>query len=78
MDDSRLGFSGMVRAVAEATGAPTPFKVPRWVTNLAPYVHLMTTVNLRVSTEKARRELGWKPTFPTAADGLRAESAPQS
>jgi len=73
VDESRLGFSGMVLAVAKATGAPTPFKVPRWMTNLAPYVHLMTNVNLRVSTEKARRELGWKPTFATVADGLRAD-----
>jgi nucleoside-diphosphate-sugar epimerase len=75
VDESRLGFSGMVLAVAKATGAPRPFKVPRWLTNLAPYVHLMTNVNLRVSTEKARRELGWKPTFATVAEGLRA---PQS
>jgi nucleoside-diphosphate-sugar epimerase len=78
VDESRLGFSGMVRAVAEAAGAPRPFKVPRWVTNVAPYVHLMTSVNLRVSTDKARRELGWKPMFATVADGLRAESPHQS
>jgi nucleoside-diphosphate-sugar epimerase len=73
VDESRLGFSGMVRAVAEATGAPRPFTVPRWLTNLAPFVHMLMSVNIRVSTEKARRELGWKPTFRTVADGLRAD-----
>jgi nucleoside-diphosphate-sugar epimerase len=72
-DDSRLGFSGMVRAVASATGAPAPLKVPRWVTGLAPFVRLLMNANIRVSTEKARRELGWKPAYPTVADGLRAE-----
>jgi nucleoside-diphosphate-sugar epimerase len=72
VDESRLGFAGMVRAVAEATGAPAPFAVPRWLTDALPFVRLLTNVNMRVSSEKARRELGWKPTYPTVAEGLRA------
>ncbi len=81
-DESRLGFGGMVRATAEAFGTPKPMTMPTWVTVVAPYMHRAATISLRVSTEKARRELGWKPVYPTVADGLRAlagtRGAPQS
>jgi nucleoside-diphosphate-sugar epimerase len=75
VDDSQLGFSGMVRAVAAAYGTPTPMMVPRWFTAPIPYLRLIATINLRVSTEKARRELGWRPAYPTVADGLRSRIA---
>jgi nucleoside-diphosphate-sugar epimerase len=71
-DESRLGFGGMVTAVATAFHTPRPLTVPTWMTIVAPYMHRAATMNLRVSTEKARDELGWKPAFPTVADGLRA------
>ena len=35
-------------------------------------MHRIATTSMRVSTAKARQELGWKPEYPTAADGLRA------
>ena len=71
-DDSRLGFGGMLRAVAEATGAPQPFTVPRWLTAVVPFVHMLVNTSQRVSSEKAHRELGWQPAFRTVVDGLRA------
>jgi nucleoside-diphosphate-sugar epimerase len=71
-DESRLGFGGMVTAVATAFHTPRPLSVPTWMTVVAPYMHRAATMSLRVSTEKARDELGWKPAFPTVADGLRA------
>jgi nucleoside-diphosphate-sugar epimerase len=76
VDDSRLGFGGMVSAVAEASGAPRPLSIPRWLTLAVPYVHLIMNMNLPVSSARAKRELGWTPMFPTVADGLRAGSPP--
>jgi len=78
VDDSRLGFAGMVRAVATAYGTPTPLAVPRWITAPIPFLRLIATTNLRVSAEKAKRELGWRPEFPTVADGLRSGLAHES
>jgi nucleoside-diphosphate-sugar epimerase len=74
-DESQLGFGGVVRAIAATFHTPKPITVPTWMTVIAPYLHRSATISLRVSTEKARRELGWKPTFATVPDGLRAEAA---
>jgi len=71
---SELGFGDMIRAVADAFGTPKPFTVPTWVMAVAPYLHLMLGVNLRVSSEKAHRELGWRPAYPTVQEGLRAQA----
>jgi nucleoside-diphosphate-sugar epimerase len=71
-DSSELGFGGMVDATAAAFGAPAPMHVPDWLTVAMPFVHRITKVSIRVSTEKARSELQWKPVYPTVADGLRA------
>jgi len=71
-DDSLLGFGAMVKATAAAFGTPKPFTVPTWLTVVAPYMHRAATISLRVSSEKAHKELGWKPAYPTVAEGLRA------
>jgi nucleoside-diphosphate-sugar epimerase len=71
-DESHLGFGGMVKAVAAAFRTAKPPTVPTWLTVVAPYMHRAVTISLLVSTEKARRELGWKPAFPTVGDGLHA------
>jgi len=75
VDESHLGFGGVVRAIAETFHTPRPISVPTWMTAVMPYMHRLATISLRVSTQKARHELGWKPTFPTVPDGLRAEAA---
>lgn len=73
-DESDLGFGGAVRAIAEAYGLGKPMTVPGWMTVVMPYMHRLTEISLRVSTEKARGELGWKPAYRTVADGLRAQA----
>jgi len=32
------------------------------------------TISLRVSSERARAELGWQPLYPTVAAGLAADA----
>ena len=48
-----------------------------WVARLlAPYAAAYTTrTNLRVSNEKAKRELDWAPVFPTYREGLKQVAA---
>ncbi|MEV6207360.1 NAD(P)-dependent oxidoreductase [Kitasatospora sp. NPDC051914] len=60
-DGLPLGFGAHVRAVAEAFGAPRPMSVPRWLFRPAPLAAAMLATNLRLSAERARRELGWEP-----------------
>jgi nucleoside-diphosphate-sugar epimerase len=75
VDESELGFGGMVQSVADTFDLPKPMTVPVWLTTVAPYMHRIATTSLRASTDKARRELGWKPAYRTVADGLRAQAA---
>jgi nucleoside-diphosphate-sugar epimerase len=72
--DDHIGFGAMIRAIATTFGTPKPFTVPTWTMVVAPYMHLMLTVSMRVSSDKARRELGWQPAYPTVLDGLRAQA----
>lgn len=76
VDESELGFGGLIRAVASAHGMRPPMTVPTWVTGVMPYMHRMLTMDMRVSSEKARRELGWKPAYRTVPDGLRTSLKP--
>jgi nucleoside-diphosphate-sugar epimerase len=74
VDESELGFGDMVRSVAQAYGLSKPMTVPGWMTVAVPYLHRLTSISLRLSTDKARAELGWKPAYRTVADGLRAQA----
>ena len=70
-DDTPVGFGSHLRAVADAFGAPSPMTVPLWLLYPAPLAHAIMGTSLRLSTTKARRELGWKPTHPDCVQGLR-------
>jgi nucleoside-diphosphate-sugar epimerase len=49
-------------SVARAAGAPPPRSIPAWVARVvAPYAAVVSATRLVVSSEKARRELGWEP-----------------
>jgi len=72
VDDEPVSFSSMVYAVAQAAGAPKPIAVPFWLPRLvAPYTARMLSLRLPLSNEHARRELGWRPSYPTIREGLR-------
>ena len=66
-----MGIGAMLTATAAAFGV-RPLTVPVWLLRVSPLMHRIATTSMRVSTAKARQELGWKPEYPTAADGLRA------
>ena len=69
-DDEPVSFSDLITATAVALDAPPPLRMPPWLLNAAPYAKAVLTGGLRVSNEKAKRELGWMPQMPTYRDGI--------
>jgi nucleoside-diphosphate-sugar epimerase len=48
-------------------------RVPAWLPRLvAPYMARIMALRLPLSNAAAKRELGWRPMYPTMQDGLRA------
>jgi nucleoside-diphosphate-sugar epimerase len=62
----------LITELARVFDAPKPMVVPGALVRLmAPYAGvLMTRTNMRLSTAKARDELGWKPSVTGYRDGL--------
>jgi nucleoside-diphosphate-sugar epimerase len=59
--------------LAQLLGAKPPMRVPAWLGRLAaggPIAEQMT-INRGSSNAKARRDLGWEPSYPTWRDGFR-------
>ncbi|MEU8107566.1 NAD-dependent epimerase/dehydratase family protein [Nonomuraea muscovyensis] len=69
-DDEPVAFDAYVAALARAAGAPRPLRAPAWLLGATPYLHaLMARTRIRLSSERAKRELGWSPAYPTLRDG---------
>ena len=72
VDDQPASFSEFVAELADCSGAPRPFVVPRWVLRLlTPYMTQLLTARVSMSNAQARRELAWTPQFTSYQDGLR-------
>jgi nucleoside-diphosphate-sugar epimerase len=64
VDDEPATIAEWLPVFAEALGAKPPWRVPGWVGRLFGGTAARMTVGLRgASNEKAKRELGWQPTF---------------
>jgi nucleoside-diphosphate-sugar epimerase len=71
VDDRPVSFSEIVSALASAAGAPRPMAIPAWLLRLVmPYMAGMIGLRAPLSNAKATHDLGWRPAFPTIADGL--------
>ncbi len=70
VDDELTSWREFMGAMAEAVGAPSPLAVPRWALMIAPYAYTTMTSTMRVSNVKAKRELGWVPSYPTYRQGI--------
>ena len=71
VDDRPVSFSEFVSELATATDSPPPFTVPAWLLRLvSPYLARLFERRLTLSNQKARRELGWTPTYPSYSEGL--------
>jgi nucleoside-diphosphate-sugar epimerase len=69
-DDEPVSLSALVGSLAEAVGAPAPRVVPSWLLGALPYGGAVMRGGLRVSTAKAKAELGWAPAVPTYRVGV--------
>ncbi len=69
-DDEPASLSDLARTLAATIGAPRPLTVPPWLLAPLPYARAIMLGDLRVSTAKARDELGWTPRWPTYRDGV--------
>jgi nucleoside-diphosphate-sugar epimerase len=71
VDDRPVSMTEFVHALADYAGAPAPLTVPAWLPRLfAPYLAIITSMQLTLSNANARAELGWRPAYPSCRDGL--------
>jgi 2-alkyl-3-oxoalkanoate reductase len=73
VDDEPAPSSEFIPAIAEALGAPAPFRIPAWLGRLlaGEVAVTMMTEGRGASNAKAKRELGWQPIWPSWRDGFR-------
>jgi nucleoside-diphosphate-sugar epimerase len=73
VDDAHASLREVFGEIARAVGAPRPWSIPTWLARLAvPYLARGFIAEIRVSNEKARRELGWEPVYPTYQEAARS------
>ncbi|MDQ3732936.1 MAG: NAD-dependent epimerase/dehydratase family protein [Actinomycetota bacterium] len=73
VDDDPAPMREWLPGYAEALGAPRPLRVPVWLARLAAGTLVVgqATRMRGASNAKAKRELGWEPTYPTWREGFR-------
>jgi nucleoside-diphosphate-sugar epimerase len=78
VDDLPASWLDVFSTMADAFGAPSPRRMPAWLMRLAaPYVAAFAVdTSLRVANDKAKRELGWQPAYPTYRHGILAMVEP--
>jgi nucleoside-diphosphate-sugar epimerase len=72
-DDEPAPMSEWLPVYAEALGAKRPWRVPVWLAKLIAgrQAAAMATQLEGASNEKAKRELGWQPRYPSWRQGFR-------
>jgi nucleoside-diphosphate-sugar epimerase len=71
-DDEPAPMRDWIPVYAEVVGAKRPLRLPRWIVRLAAGKAIARTMTeLRgASNEKAKRELGWEPRYPSWRQGF--------
>jgi nucleoside-diphosphate-sugar epimerase len=72
VDDEPIRFYDFVALAATALGTGPPRRVPVWLARLASGADpvLAATRSARSSNARIKSELGWKPRFPSAREGV--------
>jgi nucleoside-diphosphate-sugar epimerase len=72
-DDESARMADWVPVYAEALGAKPPRRIPLWLARLAggKQAAVMAERLEGASNEKAKRELGWQPRYPSWREGFR-------
>jgi 2-alkyl-3-oxoalkanoate reductase len=73
VDDDPAPVAEWLPALATAIGAKPPRRVPEWLARLIVGEHgvVMMTEVRGASNARAKRELGWRPMYPSWRDGFR-------
>jgi nucleoside-diphosphate-sugar epimerase len=73
VDDDPAPSSVFIPAIAAALGAPKPLRIPAWLGRLlaGEVAVTMMTEGRGASNAKAKRDLGWRPIWPSWRDGFR-------
>jgi nucleoside-diphosphate-sugar epimerase len=71
-DDEPVTFYDFVALTAHELGVGPPRRIPVWLATLAAGRHAVTAVvrSARSSNARIKDELGWRPAYPTAAEGV--------
>jgi nucleoside-diphosphate-sugar epimerase len=72
VDDDPAPVAEWLPAAAAALGAKPPRRLPRWLGRIAAgeAATVMMTEVRGASNDKAKRELGWSPRYPSWRDGF--------
>jgi nucleoside-diphosphate-sugar epimerase len=72
-DEHPVSWRELQESAAIAAGRHFPVALPSWALRVsAPFAaELLTRTAMRLSTAKAKKELGWSPRYPSFAQGLR-------
>jgi len=75
VDDHPAPVAEWLPAFARALGAPRPMRVPKLIARLAAgsYGVAIMTAAQGASNERAKRELGWTPLYPSWHEGFAAD-----
>jgi 2-alkyl-3-oxoalkanoate reductase len=73
VDDDPTPLREWLPIYAEALGAKRPWRVPTWLARLVagPFATVLATELRGASNAKAKRELGWQPSYPSWRQGFR-------
>ena len=71
-DDAAIKFYDFVALTARELGVGPPRRVPIWLANIAAGRNAVRAVvrSARTSNARIKDELGWRPAYPTAAEGV--------
>jgi 2-alkyl-3-oxoalkanoate reductase len=74
VDDDPAPVSEWLPYLAQVAGAKPPLRLPAWLGRLlaGEFVVAQMTTSRGSSNEKARKELGWVPRYPSWREGFRA------
>jgi nucleoside-diphosphate-sugar epimerase len=77
VDDAPIRLADFIATIARALGIAAPRHVPVWLARLAAGSDPVAAVtrSARSSNARVKRELGWTPRYPTAAEGVPAAVA---
>jgi 2-alkyl-3-oxoalkanoate reductase len=74
VDDDPAPVAEWLPYLAQVAGAKPPLRVPAWLGRLlaGQFVVAQMTTSRGSSNQKARKELGWEPRYPSWREGFRA------